>query len=82
MSSKYCTNGISPMGNSCFFPKGKPAATESRYPTYAACWFFVCVHNPPNSDIHYRISNVRTDVNACDCTRVCTDTRKRICTET
>ena len=24
--------GISPMGNSCRFPQGKPTATESRYP--------------------------------------------------
>ena len=28
-----------------------------------------------------RIFNVRTDVNECDCTRGCTDTRKRACTE-
>ena len=32
-------------------------------------------HNPPN------IFNVRTDVNACNCTRGCTGTRKRVCTE-
>ena len=29
--------------------------------------------NPPNSGMDYRISNVRTDVNACDCTPGCTD---------
>ena len=29
----YCPNGIYPMGNSGCFPRGKPAATESRYPT-------------------------------------------------
>ena len=23
-----------------FFPRGKPAATESRFPTYSACWVF------------------------------------------
>ena len=40
-----------------------------------------CFHNPPNSDIDYGIFNVRTDVNARDCTRGCTDTRKRVCTE-
>ena len=34
----YCPNGISPMENSGRFPRGKPAATESRYPTYCACW--------------------------------------------
>ena len=27
-----------------------------------------CFHNPPNSDVNYRIFNVRTDVNACDWT--------------
>ena len=34
----YCPSRISPMGNSGRFPRGKPAATESRYPTYCACW--------------------------------------------
>ena len=29
----------------------------------------------------YRVFDVRTDVSACDCTRGCTDTRKRVCTE-
>ena len=77
----YCPNGISPMRNSGCFPREKPAATESRYPTYGACWVFWCFHNSPNSDMDYRIFNVRTYVNACDCTRGCTDTRKRVCTE-
>ena len=31
---------ISPMGNLAFLPRGKPAATEWRYPTYGACWVF------------------------------------------
>ena len=31
-------NGISPMGNSGCFPRGKLAATESRYPSYCARW--------------------------------------------
>ena len=70
----YCTNGISPMRNSGCFPQGKPGATASRYPTYCACWMFKCFHNPPNSDMDYRIFNVRTDVNAGDCTRGFTDT--------
>ena len=76
----YCPSGISPMGNSDCFPRGMPAATESRYPAYGACWVFYCFHNPPNFDMDYRIFNVRTDVNACDCTRECTYTRKRVCT--
>ena len=36
----YCPNGIFPIGNSGFLPRGKPAATESGYPTYGACWVF------------------------------------------
>ena len=62
------------MGNSDFFTRGKPAATESRYPTYGACWVFECFHNPPNSGMDYGLFNVRTDVNTCDCTRGCKDT--------
>ena len=26
----------------------------------SACWFFSCFHNPPNSDVDYRIVNVPT----------------------
>ena len=43
---------------------------------YGACWVCLCCHNPPNSHMNYRIFIVRIDVNACDCTRVCTDTEK------
>ena len=64
----YCPNGVSHMGNAGCLPRGKSAATESRYSTYYACWVFKCFHNPPNSDMDYGIFNVRTDVNACDCT--------------
>ena len=69
------------MGTSDCFPPGKPTATESHYPTYGSCRVFTSFHNPPNSDMDYRIFHVRTDVNTCDCTRGCTDTRKRVCTE-
>ena len=78
----YCPNGISPKGNSGCLPQGKPAATESLYPTYGACWVFSRLYILSNSDVDYTVFNVRTDVNACDCTRGCTDTaRKRVCTE-
>ena len=70
----YCPSGISSMGNSGCFQRGKPAAKESRYPTFGACWVFWCFYNPPNSDMDYRIFNVLTGVSACDCTRGCTDT--------
>ena len=73
--------GFLPMGKSGCFLRGKPAATESRYLIYGACWVFLCFHNPPNSDMDYRIFNVRPYANACDCTLGCTDTRKRVCPE-
>ena len=38
-------------------------------------------HIPPNSDMDYGIFNVRTDVNACDCTREVYGLLKRVCTE-
>ena len=38
----YCPNGISTIGNSGCLCWNKPAATESRYPTYGACWFCKC----------------------------------------
>ena len=38
-------------------------------------WICLCCHNAPNSDMDYRIFNVRTDVNAVY------RHRKRICTE-
>ena len=39
-SNCICPNGIAPMGNSGCLPWGKPAAGESHYPTYGACWVF------------------------------------------
>ena len=70
----FCPSGISPMGNSGCLPWGKPAATESHYPTSGACWVFQCFHNPSNSDTDYGIFNVRTDINASNCTRGRMDT--------
>ena len=66
----YRSMGISPV---IAFRRRKPAATESRYPTYGACWIFYYFHNPPNSDMDYGIFNVRAYVNACNCTRGCSD---------
>ena len=43
LSQLHCPNGISPVGNSGCFPRGKPAATESRYQTSGTCWVFFCV---------------------------------------
>ena len=65
----YCPFGISPMGDLGCFPQGKPAATEPRYPpTCCACWVFQCFHSAPNSDLDYRIFNLHTDTDACECT--------------
>ena len=78
----YCLNGISPMGKSgCFFP-GKASSRQIRatQPTARAGYFSASIIHQ-NSDIDYRNFNVRTDVNACDCTWGCTDTRKGFCTE-
>ena len=43
---------------------------------YRVVWICLCCHNPPNSDMDYRIFNMRTDVNACNRTRGCTDTER------
>ena len=56
------------------FPRECQLRLESHYPTYSACWVFQCFHNPPNSDMDCRIFNMRTDVNASNYTRGCTDT--------
>ena len=61
------------MGNLGCIP-GESQLGQSRYPAYDTCWVCLCFYNPPNSDMDYRIFNVRTDVNACDCARGCTDT--------
>ena len=63
------------------FSVGKPAATELCYPTYWACWVSQCFHKSLNSDMDHGIYHMRTDANACECTQRCTDTRKRVCTE-
>ena len=68
----YCLVGISSTGNSSCFPLGKPAETESRYPTYGTGLVFYFMD--------YEIFNVRMNINACDCTWGCTAHRKRVCT--
>ena len=70
----YCPNGTSPVGNSGCLPRGKPEPTESRYLALGSCWAFKCFHYPPNSDMDHGIFDVRTEINACDCARGCTDT--------
>ena len=50
-------------GNSGCFPRGKRAATVRRYPVFglfSPCAVFSCFRNPPNSDMEYRIINMRT----------------------
>ena len=80
----YFYNCIVPLG---FLPRQiwvafprESKLQQSHYPIHSACWMFQCFLNPPNSDADYRIFNMCTDVNACNCTRVCGH-RKTVCTE-
>ena len=43
---------------------------------YGACWVCLWRDNPLNSDMGCRIFGICTDVNACDCTRGCTNTKR------
>ena len=71
----YCPGRIPPIGNFVLPSPGKANCDRvTRNSIYGACWVFQCFHNPPNSDMDYGIFNVRTNVNACDCARGCTDT--------
>ena len=54
----------------------RPQWSSWRFCHYGACWVFLRFHYLPNSDMDYEIFNVNTDVNACDCTRACTDTAR------
>ena len=55
---------------------GKASCDRVKLP-YLRCILGVLeFHNPPKSEMDYMIFNVDTDVNACDCTRGCTDTGK------
>ena len=56
--------GIAPMENSGCIPRGKLAATKSCHSTYGACCVFTFFHNPPNSNMDFKIFSVRIDVNA------------------
>ena len=67
----YWPIGISRMGNSGCFHRGKPQRRSCAIQTNDACWVFQCFYNPPSSDIDYGIFNVHSDVTACDCTREC-----------
>ena len=51
-----------------------PQSSNSLFYCFGACWVWLCCNNPPNSDMDYIIFDVRTDVNASDCTWGCTDT--------
>ena len=41
----------------------------------------VCCNNPPNSDMGFRIFNMCTDVNVCDCTQGHMDTERETALE-
>ena len=67
--------GFLPQDIQVAFP-GESQLQQACYPTNNACWVFQRFNNPPNSDLDYRIFNVRTNVNTWDCMRGCTDTIK------
>ena len=53
---------------------------EQRYPFLSMCVVFPCVQTVVWLPV-FGIFNVRTDVDACDCTRGLYGQRKRVCTE-
>ena len=54
---------------------GKASCDRDTQPNLRCVLGVSVFHTSSNSDLDYSpIFNVRTDVNACDCTRVCTDT--------
>ena len=67
-------NGISPMGTSGCFPRGKASCDRVALPNLRCTLgvFSVSVIHRTVTIMDYRIFNVLTDVNACDCTRGCT----------
>ena len=64
----YCAIGISPIRNSGCSPRGKPAATESRYQTYGACWLFsvFIIHRTLTWTTGFLMC-AQMLINACDC---------------
>ena len=51
------------------FPEESQLRQSRTTPFLVHAGHFSVSHIPPNSDMDYRIFNVHTDVNACDCTR-------------
>ena len=50
-------------GNAGCFPRGKASSHSTALPSFCCCFLcavFSCFRNPPNSDINYRIFNMRT----------------------
>ena len=61
-------------GNLGCFPRGKQAEIVQRYPVFCVCFFpvcsFLCLRNPPNSDMDYMIFKVRTRSFLCACIHI------------
>ena len=62
--------------NRFFFSRGKASCDRVPLPNLRYMLCVLVLHNLSNSDMDERIFNVRTDVNTCDCTRLCTDTAR------
>ena len=54
----------------------RPQSQVDYFCRYGSCWACLGFHNPPNSDMDWRILIMHTHVNACDRTRGCTDTKR------
>ena len=59
-----------------FLSVERPQWSSCSFCGYGACWRCLCCYNPLNSDMECSIFHVRTDVNACDCTEGCMDTKR------
>ena len=59
-----CPNGNFSHGKFGSFSQRKTSSNRVALPNpnlwQSLCWVFSCSHNPPDSDMHYRIFNVRT----------------------
>ena len=68
----YRPIGIPPTENSAAFPEESQLRQSRATQNYGACWVFLVFFIIHRMDCGIFI--VRRDVNACDCTRECTDT--------
>ena len=59
LSDFVCVHFVNPFFLK-FLPEPTAAARAALPSPTSACWVFLCFRNPPYSDIHFRILNMRT----------------------